>query len=50
VQPYTVNIPVNERQEEISRLKRQVYEDFQGLDIEEIKGGAVTATQIKDRL
>ena len=47
VQPYTVNIPVNERQEEISRLKRQVYEDFQGLDIEEIKGGAVTATQIK---
>ena len=47
VQPYTVNIPVNERQAEISRLKRQVYEDYQGLDIEEIKGGAVTATQIK---
>ena len=47
VQPYTVNIPVAERQAEISRLKRQVYEDFQGLDIEEIKGGAVTATQIK---
>lgn len=47
VQPYTVNIPANERQAEISRLKRQVYEDFQGLDIEEIKGGAVTATQIK---
>lgn len=47
VQPYTVNIPVSERQAEISRLKRQVYEDFQGLDIEEIKGGAVTATQIK---
>ena len=47
VQPYTINIPVNERQAEISRLKRQVYEDFQGLDIEEIKGGAVTATQIK---
>lgn len=47
VQPYTVNIPVNERQAEISRLKRQVYEDFQGLDIEEIRGGAVTATQIK---
>lgn len=47
VQPYTLNIPVNERQAEISRLKRQVYEDFQGLDIDEIKGGAVTATQIK---
>ena len=47
VQPYTINIPVNERQAEISRLKRQVYEDFQGLDIEEIKDGAVTATQIK---
>lgn len=47
VQPYTVNIPVNERQAEISRLKRQAYEDFQGLDIDEIKGGAVTATQIK---
>ena len=47
VQPYTVNIPVNERQAEISRLKRQVYEDFQGLDIDEIKSGAVTATQIK---
>ena len=47
VQPYTVNIPVAERQSEIARLKRQVYEDFQGLDIDEIKGGAVTATQIK---
>ena len=47
VQPYTLNIPVNERQTEILRLKRQVYEDFQGIDIDEIKGGAVTATQIK---
>ena len=47
IQPYTVNIPTTERQSEIDRLKRQVYEDFQALDINEIKGGAVTATQIK---
>lgn len=47
VQPYTVNVPTADRQSEIARLKRQVYEDFQGLDIDEIKGGAVTATQIK---
>lgn len=47
IQPYTVNAPTADRQAEIQRLKRQVYEDYQGLDIDEIKGGAVTATQIK---
>ena len=47
VQPYTVSIPTTDRQAEIARLKHQVYEDFQALDIDEIKGGAVTATQIK---
>ena len=47
IQPYTLNIPVSERQTEISRLKKQIYEDYQALDIDEIKGGAVTATQIK---
>lgn len=47
VQPYTVAVPTTERQAEIDRLKKQVYEDFQGLDVSEIKGGAITATQIK---
>lgn len=47
VQPYTVNIPYVERQSELARLRKQVYEDWQGLDIDEIKGGAVTATQIR---
>ena len=47
VQPYTVNIPYVERQAEIERLDRQIYKDFQGLNVEEVKGGAVTATQIK---
>ena len=47
VQPYTVNIPYVERQAEIERLDRQIYKDFQGLNVDEVKGGAVTATQIK---
>ena len=47
VQPYTVNIPVAERQAEISRLKGQVYEDFQGLNIDKIKSGNVVTAQIE---
>ena len=47
VQPYTVNIPYVERQSEMERLEKQIYRDFQALDISEIKSGAVTATQIK---
>lgn len=47
ITPYTVSVPYVERQAEIERLDRQIYKDFQGLNIEEVKGGAVTATQIK---
>lgn len=47
IQPYTVSIPYAERQAEIERLDRQIYKDFQALNIDEVKGGAVTATQIK---
>lgn len=47
VQPYTVNIPYVERQAELARLRKQVYEDWQGLDIDEVKGGTATATQIR---
>lgn len=47
IQPYTVNIPSTERQAELERIDRQIYKDFQALNIDEIKGGAVTATQIK---
>lgn len=47
VQPYTVNIPVAERQSEIARLKAQVYEDYQGLNIDEIKSGNVVTAQIE---
>ena len=47
IQPYTVNIPSTERQAELERIDKQIYKDFQALNIDEIKGGAVTATQIK---
>lgn len=47
ITPYTVNVPYEQRQAEIERLDRQIYKDFQGLNVEEVKGGAVTATQIK---
>ena len=47
IQPFTVNIPHTERQAEMERLEKQIYRDFQALDISEIKSGAVTATQIK---
>lgn len=47
VQPYTVNIPYVERQAELARLKKQVYEDWQGTDVDEVKGGVTTATQIR---
>ena len=47
VTPYTVSVPYTERQAEINRLENQLYRDFQALNINEIKSGAVTATQIK---
>lgn len=47
ITPYTVNVPYEQRQAEIERLDRQIYKDFQALNIDEVKGGAVTATQIK---
>lgn len=46
VQPVEVNIPYAAREELLNRLERDLYKDYGALNIEEIRGGAVTATQI----
>lgn len=45
-EPVTVDIPYNARETLLSRLERDIYKDYCALNVEEIKGGAVTATQI----
>lgn len=44
---HTLEIPYNSREALLDRLRIDIYEDFMGLDIRNIAGGAVTATQIK---
>lgn len=46
IQPVTVDIPYSAREVLLDRLKRDLYESYGALNVEEIKGGAVTATQI----
>ena len=46
VQPVEVNIPYAAREAILSRLERDLYKDYGALNVDEIKGGAVTATQI----
>lgn len=43
----TVNIPYDAREKLLTRLEKDLYKDYMALNIDEIKGGAVTATQIE---
>lgn len=47
VQPVEVQIPYEARDRLLDRLEKDLYKDYGALNIDEIKGGAVTATQIK---
>ena len=46
-EPVTVQIPYDAREKLLERLERDLYKDYMALNIDEIKGGAVTATQIE---
>lgn len=46
VEPVEVNVPYNAREILLSRIERDLYKDYGALNVDEIKGGAVTATQI----
>lgn len=43
----TVQIPYDAREKLLERLERDLYKDYMALNVDEIKGGAVTATQIE---
>ncbi len=43
----TVDIPYAAREQLLARLEADIYKDYMALNIDEIKGGAVTATQIE---
>ena len=43
----TVDIPYAAREQLLNRLETDLYKDYMALNIDEIKGGAVTATQIE---
>ena len=43
----TVQIPYEAREKILDRLEKDLYRDYMALNIDEIKGGAVTATQIE---
>lgn len=43
----TVQIPYEAREQLLNRLEDDLYKDYMALNIDEIKGGAVTATQIE---
>ena len=43
----TVQIPYEARERLLDRLETDLYKDYMALNIDEIKGGAVTATQIE---
>ena len=46
-EPVTVDIPYSAREQLLTRLESDLYKDYMALNIDEIKGGAVTATQIE---
>lgn len=46
VKPVAVDVPYNAREILLTRLERDLYKDYGALNVDEIKGGAVTATQI----
>lgn len=45
-EPVTVEVPYSAREALLSRLERDLYKDYGALNVEDISGGAVTATQI----
>lgn len=46
ISPVTVDIPYNARETLLTRLEKDMFKDYCALNVDEIKGGAVTATQI----
>ena len=44
---HTIEAPFDARETLLDRIRKDLYEDYMALDIKEIAGGAVTATQIK---
>lgn len=46
-QAVTVDIPYAAREQLLNRIEADLYKDYMALNIDEIKGGAVTATQIE---
>lgn len=47
VEPVTVNPQIEGREQLLNRIERDIYKDYNALDIDQIQAGAVTATQIK---
>lgn len=47
VQAIPVNPPIDGRERLLDRIEKDIYKDFGALDIDQVKSGAVTATQIK---
>lgn len=47
IEHQVVEVPVDASEAAIDRLRRQLFDDFMALDVKEISGGAVTATQIR---
>lgn len=47
VQAQTVEIPYSARETLLNRLERDLYRDYMALNVDDIRSGAVTATQIK---
>lgn len=47
VQPVTVNIPVEAREELLTRLEKQIYRDAMCMNPEDLASSAATATQIR---
>ena len=45
-QPVEVNIPYAARETLLDRIEKDLYKDYGALNVEDIRGGAVTATQI----
>ena len=45
-EPVTVQIPVEARERLLDRLERDLFKDYMALDVDQIRNGAVTATQI----
>ena len=44
---HSVDVPFEASETALARLRTQIFDDFMGLDVKNIAGGAATATQIK---